>query len=279
MTYQELVPELPLRTFVNKVWFLEQPSHHRQERILPLPAHHFIINLSDHPYRVVRRGHQAVDWLFADGFISGLQSQYLVIENPPVIRHVGVELKPYGLAAFTSRPTSSFVGVVQTSEEALPGSVELAAMLRQAKAPDSCLELLLSFMAAHLRPDYAPPAYMEQSMQLLEQDKTGAQTAREIGISHKHLIKQWTKYCGITPKHYQNVLRLHKVLSWLDQAEKPVQWSHVVSRFSYCDQAHFIRTFRKQAGLSPREYARLLDKYPSGTAAFVALDNLYAGAG
>lgn len=279
MKYRELAPEAPLKDFVNKVWFLEQASVHKQEKILPLPAHHFIINLSNYSYRVVRQGEHMVNWEFADGFISGLQSHYLVIENPPVIRHVGIELKPYGLSAFTERPISSFTDVVQDSEVIFPGSKSLAVTLRQVSDPEKCLELFLNFIKTHLKQDFKLPPYISQSVNLLENDKTVTQAANLVGISHKHLINQWNAYCGTTPKHYQNIFRLQQLLNWLDQAEKPIRWSEVSNNFQYYDQPYFIRTFRKLSGFSPREYARLLDSYPSGTSAFVALDDSFAGVG
>lgn len=279
MEYKELVPRLPLARFISKLWIVTYPSEHKQEQILPLPFHHFIINLSNEPYRVVRCGKEQVNWSFAEGFISGLQEQYLVIENPALIRNIGVELKPYGLLAFVDQPIDWFIGKVQDSEASLPGSSLLAARLRTLKDSGECLNSLLDFMNTHFKPDFKLPLYIEQSARLLEEGYAVTEIAQEVGISHKHLINQWRTYCGITPKHYQDIVRLQKVLAWFEEAHKPIRWSDASSHFSYFDQPHFIRTFRKFSGFSPREYARLLETFSSGTQAFVALDDAYIRTG
>lgn len=269
------MPNFPLNRFIAKVWSLTYLSVHKQEKILPLPAHHFIINLSDEPYRVTRCGDKQVSWTFANGFMSGMQSNYLVIENPAIIRNVGVELKPYALSAFTNINVQSIADTVQESEPVLNGSTALKIELQKTTDPQEHLHLLLGFMREKLRPGYDVPVLLENSLSLLEDMLPITQVAQRLGVSHKHLIHQWKRYSGITPKQYQNIVRLQKVISWFDKADKPIHWSDISNEFSYCDQPYFIRTFQQQAGFSPREYARMLDKHPSGSQAFVALDNEY----
>lgn len=275
MQYDELIPDFPLNRFISKVWSLTCPSVHKQEKILPLPAHHFIINLSDEPYRVVRRGDKQVSWTFADGFVSGMQSGYLVIENPAILRHVGVELKPYALTVFTDVDAQAIADTVQESEPILYGSTALKAKVRKTTDTREHMRLLLDFMTEKLPPDYAAPTLVETSLPLLDAMQPIADIAKRLGVSHKHLIHQWKRHAGVTPKQYQNVVRLQQVIGWFDETDKPIHWSSVSGEFSYCDQPYFIRTFRQQTGFAPKEYAHMLDKYPSGSQAFVALDNEY----
>lgn len=277
MNYQEITPDLPLSRFINKVWFLSHSSQHRQEKILPLPVHHFIVNLSDEPYRVVQQGNEARSWTFASGFVSGIQSEYLIIENPEHIQHVGVEFTPMGLSAFTSITPDKYINTVQPSEQILTGSEVLANKLKQQSNPEAQLQHLLDFMSAQLRADYAPPAYLDPSLALLATTPSVAAVARKVGISNKQLSLQWKRCAGITPKHYQNIVRLQQVIAWFEQAEKPIRWSRLVSELPYTDQPYFIAKFRELTGFSPREYARALERYPSGEQSFVALDAAYTG--
>jgi len=277
MDYRELTPKHPLSRFINKVWFLSCPSVHKQEKILPLPVHHFIINLSDEQYKVVQQGDEVRSWVFADGFVSGIQSRYLIIENPALIRHVGVELKPYGLSAFTSHAPEKYANIVLASESVFPGSTQLARELRQMSDPDQQLNQLLDFMTEKLKADYVLPRYVEASLPFLDTMAPIADIAQRVGVSHKQLTQQWNRYTGVSPKHYQNIVRLQQVVRWFGQANKPVRWSILASELSYCDQPHFIRTFRTLTGFSPREYAQMLERYPSGDQSFVALDDTYTG--
>lgn len=277
MEYLETIPDKPLSRYINKAWFLSHTPVHRQEKILPLPVHHFIVNLSDAPYRVVQQDDEPRSWTFADGFVSGIQSSYLVIENPEDILHVGVELTPWGLSAFTSTAPECYVNTVQSSEPLLPGSNVLARELRTMPGPEAQMHHLLSFMAARLRPGYNPPLYLDTSRKLLESMPSVAEVARNVGVSHKQLSQQWKRYTGVTPKHYQNIVRLQQVIAWFEHADQPVRWSRLVSELPYSDQPYMIRTFRQQTGFSPREYAAMLARYASGENSFVALDAAYSG--
>ena len=221
MNYHEIAPNLPLSRFINKAWFLSHSPPHRQEKILPLPVHHFIINLSDEPYRVVWQGGRVRSWTFAGGFVSGIQSSYLIIENPARILHVGVELTPYGLAAFTSAAPDSYSNTVQPSEHLLVGSHALASQLKRMASPETQLQKLLEFMAAKLRPEFALQAYLEPSLGLLATTPSVAEVARTAGVSHKQLASQWKRYAGITPKQYQNIVRLQQVVAWLSRLKSP----------------------------------------------------------
>lgn len=277
MSYHELLPNQQLSRFINKVWFLSCPSMHKQEKILPLPTHHFIINLSNDPYRVVQQGLKPKSWTFQSGFVSGIQHEYLVIENPTQILHIGVELTPEGLSAFTDNPSSKYIGTVQSSETLLIGSELILTELKQINDPLQQMKRLLAYMSTQLRADYAPPEYITTSRKLLETVSSVANIAQQVGISQKQLSSQWKRYTGITPKRYQNIIRLQQVISWFEQADKPILWSKLASELSYCDQPYFIRTFRQQTGFSPREYAHMLERYPSGSTSFVALDEAFEG--
>lgn len=275
MSYYELLPNKPLSRFIIKIWFLSCPSVHKQEKVLPLPSHHFIINLSNDPYRVVQQGDKAKSWTFQGGFVSGMQHEYLVIENPTHIHHVGVDLTPDGLSAFTNAASSKYIGTVQSSERILVGSELILAELNQIKDPQQQMKRLLTYMSTQLRADYAPPEYIKSSRKLLETVSSVADIAQQIGISQKQLSSQWKRYTGITPKRYQNIVRLQQVIAWFEQADKPILWSKLTSELSYCDQPYFIRTFRQQTGFSPREYAHMLERYTSGSTSFVALDEAF----
>lgn len=277
MEYSETTPETPLARFVNRAWFLSHTPAHRQEKILPLPVHHFILNLADEPYRVLQQGEEARSLRFAGGFVSGIQATYLVIENPAHIRHVGVEFKPHGLSAFTNLPSKAYVGIVQSSEPILPDSTSLAQELRQTSDPQQLMQALLTFLAQRLRPEYQPPDYLDASRALLETIPSVAEVARNVGVSHKQLAQQWRRYTGITPKQYQNIVRLQQVIAWFDQAERPIRWSSLVSELPFSDQPYMIRTFRHLTGFTPREYAATLARFASGENSFVALDEAYTG--
>lgn len=119
MIYLERPAPAHLADTVTRFWFLETPPLRRYEKILPLPYTHMIVNLS-HPYRLFDRSGAATT--VADAFVSGLQSEYLVIESPPLIRHVGLELTPAGLHTMAPNAAAGSAGRVAPARELLPTS-------------------------------------------------------------------------------------------------------------------------------------------------------------
>ncbi|MGB4778397.1 DUF6597 domain-containing transcriptional factor, partial [Microbacterium sp.] len=129
MIFHERPAPPGLAGIVTRLWFLETPPPRRYEKILPLPYVHLIVALSE-PYRIYdRRGEASV---VPVAFVSGLQSEYLVIESPPLIRHVGIELTPTGLHALAPGAAARAAETVQDAAALLPAVDALVSSARAA---------------------------------------------------------------------------------------------------------------------------------------------------
>jgi AraC-like DNA-binding protein len=88
----------------------------------------------------------------------------------------------------------------------------------------------------------------------------GALSIRELsdrmGMSQKHLITQFRRLVGCTPKELARLYRFGQVLEGIDLTQ-PVDWTLVAHQFCYHDQSHFIRDFKDFAGHAPTDYLRL----------------------
>ena len=71
----------------------------------------------------------------------------------------------------------------------------------------------------------------------------------------KHLIHQFKKYCGLTPKVLHRIFRFNKLLKEINQKEEIV-WSEIVYETGYTDQSHFIKEFQRFCGFSPTKYIK-----------------------
>ncbi len=149
MIYQERPAPPGLESAIARLWYLEVARERPYEKILPQPAMHLIVNLSE-PYRMFDRSGAATP--AADAFVSGIQSEYLVIASPPVIRQVVVEVRPGGLGAISALPGTELAGRVRPAGEVVADIEALVAGLRAAASPDEALELASS---ALLRPGAA----------------------------------------------------------------------------------------------------------------------------
>lgn len=252
--FVELEPSAELAPLVTRLWYLRAPSTLRFERVLPMPFVHVIVNLGE-PYRVVRRGTESVDATFRGAFVSGLQSTYLVNENPQLIEHVGAELQPYALHALSQTPPVEVANTVKAVDAVLPGLERLRDAIGPSPLPVEAVTRLDSDLRRRLRPEPPHPAVvMAVRLIAADPDQLIVDIARQCGVSHKTLIVQFRRHCGVTPKAYADVYRFHRFLAALPRTGAMPSWGDLISRAGYYDQPHFIRSFARFTGLTPRAY-------------------------
>ncbi|WP_173924402.1 helix-turn-helix domain-containing protein [Agromyces sp. Marseille-P2726] len=280
MIFEEREPPAEWRPFVTRLWYLEAARIRTYEKILPLPFVHVIVNLSD-PYRLFdpRGAASRVD----DAFVSGIQSEYLVIESPTLIRHVGVEFTPQGLRAFSEAPPSTVTARVRPADEVLPGIAALARRLRAAvdaasRSPeaDDLIGALAAVLRDRRRTGVPADPIVTTALDGLASDphaRIGALAPR-AGVSHKTLITHFVSACGITPKRFAEVLRFHRFVTDLPIGDPMPSWAELAAASPYYDQPHVIRAFRRFSGYSPADYLRRVSEFGPDAANFVPLDEV-----
>lgn len=272
MIYQELLPHSSLQPFINKFWYLEGVFPHRREKIFPLPYIHLIINLSK-PYILYTDPGLEKFVTFDSGFISGIQERFLVIENPKKVNNIGVEFKPFGLAAFINVSMNKIANKVIRLNGIFNDSEFLASNIK-GLTPKQSLNELHSFVLSKLRkdsPDFSLTAKFDEIV-ANKPSITVQKAAVELGVTEKHLISEVKKYTGLTPKSLADIYNFQQVMRMIDK-QKPKQWTNIAMQNDYYDQAHFIKVFKNFTGFTPTRYVELLNQFDSGYLNFVALDN------
>ncbi|GHF05197.1 helix-turn-helix domain-containing protein [Pseudolysinimonas yzui] len=262
-----------LRSVVRSLWFNEDPPRRRYERILPQPVAHVIINLSD-PYRLLTRGGEWVGEPFRAAFVSGLQPEYLVIENPEWLWQCGAELEPAGLAALVSMPPSELTARVRDADDIITGSAGWRDALRAADHdPERTLDVLTELLEAALRPDVTIDADVREGLARLEADPDLpiARLASDLGLTHAHLIRRFRAAIGVAPKTYADLTRFSHFLNAIPFDAVPT-WSELVAATGYHDQPHFIRCFKRYTGYTPSRYLAGVREYGAEFPSFQPMD-------
>ncbi len=271
MIYEERPAPPELHGVVTRLWFLETPPLRRYEKILPLPFVHLIVNLSE-PYRLHdRHGPVAV---VPDAFVSGLQSEFLVIESPPLIRHVGIELTPTGLHALAPGAAPRAAERVQDAEALLPEVAALVSSLHACVSAGAALaaaDAWLRERELHPRDEVAVGA-----LTAVERDPEApiGAIAAALGVSHQRLVARCRAVAGTTPKRHAQVLRFHRLLESLHADGGAPDWAGLAVASGYYDQPHVVRAFRRFSGWTPTEYYRLVAEHGPDAAHFVPLEQV-----
>jgi AraC family transcriptional regulator len=79
-------------------------------------------------------------------------------------------------------------------------------------------------------------------------------TAGRAGLSPFHFLRVFSKVLGVTPHQYLVRARLRRAARLLTDATLPV--TDVALDAGFADLSNFVRTFRRAAGVSPREFRR-----------------------
>jgi AraC-like DNA-binding protein len=75
--------------------------------------------------------------------------------------------------------------------------------------------------------------------------------ARRVGISRRHLERQFREYVGLGAKHVARIARLHWALELLQQ-QPSASGAEIAAACGYSDQAHLIRECQELAGQTPQ---------------------------
>jgi AraC-like DNA-binding protein len=75
--------------------------------------------------------------------------------------------------------------------------------------------------------------------------------AARIGITRRHLERQFREYVGLGAKHVARITRIHAVLDLLQQRPS-MSGAEIAAACGYSDQAHLIRECQELAGRTPQ---------------------------
>jgi AraC-like DNA-binding protein len=147
-------------------------------------------------------------------------------------------------------------------------------------------DIVESIIAARLASAPAPPAGLLHSWRRLQEAPNDVDLARlpkEFGCSRRHLIAEFHKYFGMTPKTIARIGRFHLAVAaihrlgrrdplpypegkpYLDcpadgnvraATNTTLRWADLAQHCGYYDQSHLINDFKSFSGLTPLEFLR-----------------------
>lgn len=255
MIFRSYKPQAPLSKFVDSFWFWQSdgPSNARARR-LPTGSMEFVINLREEPLRVYNRDHQHKFEQFRGALICGTQSKFS--ESTASQMAIGVHFKPGGAFPFLQASAAELSDTHVSLDTVWRAPANLRERLLETPTPEAKLCVLeRSLLASAARPLEQHPtvAFALNEFLSTPHPQKVADVARQIGISHRWLIRLFSDEVGVTPKVFCRIQRFQTALRLVD-TPGPVNWGHVAAACGYFDQAHFIREFQSLSGLNPSTY-------------------------
>lgn len=252
-------PAAPLDAHVETLFHYRgwQPDH-SVERVVPSGHVFLIFELDGIERHTCDNETLAPNGFFRGGWVSGMLRHHITISAHPDSEMFVIQFRAAGARPFLHLPLDGFSERVVPGEEVLGGELlVLRDKLAGAEARAAKFAVAEEWLAARYREDLAPPAPILEVVDRLAAE-TGERYADAIADypgSRKHLISEFRRYLGVTPKYYQRILRFNDVLRVI-QTDGPVPWSAVAHHCGYSDQSHFIRDFRHFSGFNPTDFLR-----------------------
>lgn len=246
-----------LEPYVEHLWMARGYLPVRwRNMILPDGAVELIVNLGD-PQNLCARNNLSRHTAFRHSWISGERTSPIVIDEIGYVHLVGVRLRAGGAWPFLGIPLREFTDQVLELETIYGREIEhLRDQLGDVLDDDSRFDLLESWLVRRLRARTPPTRSVSYTLRAIE---GGLETVRigriadTIGISHKHLLREFDRCVGLTPKLFARLCSFQRVIRSVGQKAE-VDWAGTAARCGYHDQAHLIHEFRAFSGLTPADY-------------------------
>lgn len=252
--FRSLQPAQPLGRWVESLWYARGTVPYTRERIAPTGSTVVVFVLGDPILEIANDGDgEAVSTAF--GFMVGPHDRPVVNQPEGETIAVGVVCTPIGAKPALGLDPALFRGRVVELAETWPRAVSLRQQFAAEPDPDVMLEIVESELSTQLLEPITGVDRVERTVALLDADPTRSigEIADGVGVSHAHLVREFTAIVGMTPRSLARLLRMRRLLAGLD-VDDAVGWAALAVELGWYDQAHLIRDFKRHTGVTPTQY-------------------------
>jgi AraC-like DNA-binding protein len=119
------------------------------------------------------------------------------------------------------------------------------------------IHLIENFLFKKLREGNEPDPLVRQAVHLIYRHHgmvSMRQLTQTLGSEERNLERRFRKNVGISPKTFSGTIRLQYFIKLLHNASQRAHLTRLGYECGYFDQSHLIREFKKNVGITPRQY-------------------------
>ncbi|MFN8631765.1 MAG: helix-turn-helix domain-containing protein [Chloroflexota bacterium] len=239
---------------VASIWYARGTIPYQREKVAPTGSTVAVVVLGD-PIIETPGGPRAEPFTATQGFLIGPHDRPVVNEPTGETFAVGIVTTPTGAPALGLEPSALAGRVLDLMTAWTPARGLRADLLALEGDPDTMLDTVEACLRGELRPDTPGLARAEAAVGALAADpaRAIAEIAAELGVSHGHLDREFTRIVGLSPRRLARLLRMEQLLARLD-IDEPTPWADLAAALGWVDQSHLIRDFRRHTGTTPSAY-------------------------
>lgn len=227
-----------------------------REAVLPNGVVELMINFGP-TQKVHAYGDRTVDEDFRDAWLAGIQDRPLVIGSPHGTDHMGIRFRPGGAHAFFDIPMDEVSNRVVPLDLLIGREAEvLRERLQAARDDDGRVQAAEEWLLDRRIAVHPYFATVRRSIDLFRESAFTlgvGELCDRLGLSNRHMVAQFRRVVGLTPKTVSRIARFHDVVRALHAVDDP-DWARLAYRHGFADQAHMVREFRRFAGVTPTAF-------------------------
>jgi AraC-like DNA-binding protein len=236
---------------------------HEREKLLPNGAMELVIDLHDGPKRLYSQGERRLDRDYRGAWLSGMQTDFLVIGVVRGSSMMGAHFRTLGARAFFGLPMDELARAVVNLDDVVGKEApRLRERILESPTPADKLQTLEGFLAQRIaggngesRGGERLVSHVLERLRRHDGPLSVRQLAAESGVTRRHLVRLFQDQVGLSPKTLARVLRFQRVIRTVEtRGPGAVSWADLACHCGYYDQAHFVRDFRAFAGIPPSGY-------------------------
>jgi len=249
----------PISESIESVFYFKnfQPEH-KVERVVPT-GHVFLIFELDGIERCTYHNDSLkILERFKNVWISGMHSNYLSISAVKGSEMLVVQFKALGAHPFLNCPVSDITNKVIPAESLF--GMEIIT-LRNNIVNTTTVSKKFSFIETWLNTRFSKESLPSEELLTIYNKIVEAPVNKHSQVvetytkTQKHLITQFKKYAGLTPKVLHRIFRFNALLAGIHKKDI-LSWAQIADEFGYTDQSHFIKEFKEFSGFNPSEFLK-----------------------
>jgi len=273
MVFKTLELKSPLDKFIESIFYFKHfLPEHSIERVVPTGHIFIIFELDGIERNTFNNDTLKPNGTFSKVWISGVHKNYLSISAHQDSEMFVIQFKPFGGYPFFKFPIHQLNDKVIPAQEIFGKEIlDLRQLIINKPTSTEKFSLAENWLKSKLDINKFPDkALMLTISQFTNQPLSNHNTiVNSYPKTQKHLISQFKKFCGHTPKVFHRIVRFNDILQQINN-EQQISWSQIAYLSGYADQSHFIKEFKEFSGFNPQEFIK--HEFNKGETNFFPLD-------
>ena len=259
MIFKKHIPKTPLDNYVDSICYIEGNN---KGTGLPKIAMSLVFNLEDN-FKLFTTKHFDNHIDYKRHWLAGLQTKPTNVESYGTSKMLVIQFKALGAFIFLNDPLHYYTNNYVTLDNIFNNEAdETWEQLQEADSLTEQFLIIENFLYRKLLTNKFPNQKLISTIEILLSKSNPIsinQICNKLKISRKHLNHLSKEFAGVSPKTLSSLNRLQNTLKTISSSPTE-KLTNVAYELEYFDQAHFINDFKGFTGLTPNEYANLVEK-------------------